>query len=225
MPRPPHAHLHGHAAHHDHGSGHHHHPGGPEHRDHYGNPKDLKAYLKRLEGPARAGWQKPDAVVRALGLKPGQTVVEIGAGPGYFTLRLAKAVGKKGRVFAVEVEPKMIAILRDRLERKKIANVTPILASQHDPRLPGGLADLILVVNTFHHFPNGSAYMRVLKDSLKPGARLVNVDFREGELPVGPPAEHKLSRAAFLKFASKAGFTISTEHSFLPYQYFVELKP
>ena len=222
---PKQTHAHGHADHSHHESGHHHRPGGPEHRDHYGNPKDLKAYLSRLEGPARTKWQKPDAVVRALGIKSGQTVAEIGAGPGYFTLRLAKAVGKKGRVLAVEVEPKMIAILRDRLERKKITNVTPILASQQDPRLPVGLADLVLIVNTFHHFPNGSAYMRALKTSLKSGARLVNVDFRDGDLPVGPPADHRLSRAAFLKLASKAGFTLATEHSFLPYQYFVELKP
>jgi len=205
--------------HRHHGAHHHDH-----NRDHYGNPKDLKAYLDRLEGPARKEWQKPDVVVRSLRLKPGQTVAEIGSGPGYFTLRLAKAVGKRGRVFAAEVEPKMIAILRDRLEQKKVTNVTPVLASQHDSHLPAGLADVVFIVNTFHHFPNGSAYLRALEACLMPDGRLVNIDFREGDLPVGPPADHKMSRADFLKLAKAVGFTLAAEHTFLPYQYFVELR-
>jgi ubiquinone/menaquinone biosynthesis C-methylase UbiE len=206
------SHRHYGAHHHDHN------------RDHYGNPRDLKAYLARLEGPARKEWQKPDSVVRSLCLRPGQTVVEIGPGPGFFTLRLAKAVGKRGRVFAAEIEPKMIAILRDRLEQKKVTNVTPVLASQHDPHLPAGLADVVFIVNTFHHVPNGSAYLRPLEACPMPGGRLVNIDFREGDLPVGPPADHKMSRADFLKLAKAVGFTLAAEHTFLPYQYFVELR-
>jgi len=118
----------------------------------------------------------------------------------------------------------MIAILRDRLERKKVTNVTPILASQHDPRLPAGFADLVLIVNTFHHFPSGAVYLRAVETCLKPRGRVVNIDFHGGDLPVGPPSGEKLSRIDFLKLARAVGFSVAAEHTFLPYQYFVELK-
>jgi len=204
----------------------HHHPGADRHHDdhdHYGNPKDLAAYLTRLEGPERSKWQKPDAVVRALEVRPGQTIAEIGAGPGYFTLRIAKAVGKKGRILAAEVEPKMIALLRDRLARKKVTNVTPILGLPNDPLFPEGLADQILIINTFHHFPSGVAYLRGLKRFLKPKGRLINIDFHARELQVGPPVGEKISREAFINMAGKAGYAVVSEHSFLAYQYFLVL--
>jgi len=192
-------------------------------RDHHGNPKDLEAYLARLEGPERTTWQQPDAVVRALAIRRGQTIAEIGAGPGYFTLRLAKAVGKNGRVLASEVEPKMIAVLRDRLVSKKVTNVTPVLGLPDNPLLPQGLADQILIVNTFHHLPNGVAYLRGLKRCLKPEGRIVNIDFHEWALPVGPSPSEKVSRAAFVAMAQKAGYAVAYEHPFLAHQYFVVL--
>lgn len=194
-----------------------------EEHDPYRNPKDLKAYLARLEGSERAKWQKPEKVIRALGIKAGQTIAEIGPGPGYFTFRLAKAVGKQGRVLAAEVEPKLISILRERLEKKKVTNVTPVLGMQDNPLLPQGIADQILIVNTFHHFPQGLAYLRNLKRVLKPKGRLVNIDFHGGELPMGPPPEEKLSRDEFVTLAQKAGYKLTREHCFLDYQYFVTL--
>jgi ubiquinone/menaquinone biosynthesis C-methylase UbiE len=203
---------------HDRGHGH-------RHRDHYRNPTAFKAYVARLEGATRARWQKPVAVVRALGIRPGQTVAEIGAGPGYFTFRLAKAVGKKGRVLAAEVEPKMLEILRHRLERQRVTNVTPILGSQDDPRLPEGLADQILIVNTFHHFAAGEAYLRGLKRYLKPRGRLVTIDFHDRPRPVGPPVSETVSRDELVAVAKGAGYAVLAEHAFLEYQYFLVLAP
>ncbi|MGH7267779.1 MAG: class I SAM-dependent methyltransferase, partial [Candidatus Rokuibacteriota bacterium] len=125
----------------------------------HGNPRDLDACVRRLLGPGRARWQKPATVVRALGLRPGQTVGEIGAGPGYFTRRLARAVGPRGRVFAVDAEARMLELLVARLARPRDANVTPVLARDDDPLLPDGACDVLLLVNTYHHVPDGPRFL------------------------------------------------------------------
>src|SRR6185503_4518282 len=149
------------------------------------------AYLAKLESPERNEWQKPDEVLRTIGIQPGQTACEIGAGPGYFTLRMAALVGAKGHVFAVEVEPRILTVLRERLVTAGAHNVTPVLALDADPLLPRASCDLILIVNTFHHFPDGTAYLKRLVEALKPGGRLVNIDFHKRETPIGPPVEHR----------------------------------
>jgi SAM-dependent methyltransferase len=208
---------HGHEHGHDHGHGHGH--------GTHGNPADLGGYLARLEGEDRIAWQKPDDVVRALGLPPGARACDIGVGPGYFALRLARAVGPGGRVYAIDVEPRMIAVLRERLRDAGIANVRPILARGGKPALPPRPCDVILIVNTFHHFPDGPATLRALARRLAPGGRIVNVDFHKRELPVGPPLEQKVSREDFLAAAREAGLEVAAEHAFLPYQYFLELSP
>ncbi len=207
--------------HHGHGEGHgHHRPG----HDHLGNPEDLAAYLARLEGPDRVEWQKPDEVVARLGLRPGDVACDVGVGPGYFALRLARAVGPQGRVHAIDAEPRMIALLGERAREAGLGNVRPLLATD-GAGLPPEPVDVVLVVNTFHHFPDGVGYLRALASRLKPGGRIVNVDFHAGELPVGPPPEHKVSREAFVELARSAGLEVAREESFLPYQYFVVLRP
>ena len=191
----------------------------------HGNPVDLEAYLERLESPERAEWQKPDALVKALGLKKGQTVCEIGAGPGYFALRLAKAVGPRGTVFAVDVEPQILAVLRERIVAAGAKNLVPVLGLATDPFLPEGSCDLILLVNAFHHIEDRRPFLRRLARSLKPGGHVVNVDFHKRELPMGPPPDHKLDRDVFLREAKAAGFALVAEPDVLPYQYFLVLEP
>jgi ubiquinone/menaquinone biosynthesis C-methylase UbiE len=193
-------------------------------RDRHGNPKDLKLYLSRLISPERDAWQLPDRVVRALALKRGQTVGEIGAGPGYFTLRLARAVGPTGAVLAVEVEPKLITILRDRLEQERVANVTPVFALGSDPFLPPRACDVILAVNVMHHVHGLPAYLRRLTRALAAGGRIAAVDFHRRELPIGPPLDHKLAREALLSAARRAGLRLTAEPTFLPHQYFLVLE-
>jgi ubiquinone/menaquinone biosynthesis C-methylase UbiE len=186
------------------------------------NPEDLDSYIARMEDPERAAWQKPDEVLRALELAPGQVACDVGAGPGYFTLRMAKIAG---HVFAVDVEPRMLQGLVKRIVKSGLRNVSPVFAVDDDPLIPLAACDLILVANTYHHFPDGPAYLRRLARSLKPGGRIANVDFHKRELPMGPPVEHKVSRDDFLRDARAAGLELAAEHDFLPNQYLVVLRP
>lgn len=210
-------HEHGHAHGHGHGE---HAPG----RDRHGNPEDLAGYLAKLEGPDRAGWQKPEELIAALRLPEGGVACDAGAGPGYFALRMARAVGPRGRIYALDVEPRMIELLRERARAAGIDNVQPLLAHDGDPALPPEPCDVVLVVNTYHHFHDGAADLRRLASRLKPEGRLVNVDFLPGELPVGPPPDHKVSREDFLAAAREAGLELVEERAFLPYQYFLALR-
>ena len=191
----------------------------------HGNPSDLEAYARRLVDPARDAWQKPDQVVASLGLAPGMVACDVGAGPGYFTLRLSRAVGPRGRVYAVDVEPLLLAALRDRLGAEGIANVTPVLSVPSDPLLPPAACDVVLVVDTYHHFPDGPAYLRRLAAALRPGGRIVNVDFEKRPTPVGPPVGHRVSRDAFVADAAAAGLRVVAEPRLLEHQYVVVLEP
>jgi SAM-dependent methyltransferase len=220
----PSGHGHGHAHGSDgHDASHHAHGGGG--RDRHGNPEDLEAYLARLEEPERTAWQKPDEVIAALGLGDGAVACDLGAGPGVFTLRLAGAVGPRGRVYAIDVEPRMLEILGRRAADAGISNVHPLLAEGGEVVVPPEPCDAILLVNTFHHFGEGPAALRRLATRLRPGGRLAAVDFHEWELPVGPPPEHKVSRGGFLAAASEAGLEVVEEKTFLPHQYFFVLRP
>ncbi len=194
-------------------------------RHRHGNPDDLDAYIRKMEEPGRDAWQRPEEVVRALDLAPGDVVADVGAGPGYFSLRLARAVGPAGAVYAVDVVPEIVAALRERLDRAGVGNVAPILARDGDPLLPPAACDLVLVVDTFHHLPGGAAYLEALAARLRPGGRIANVDFHKRETPVGPPLEHRISREDFLSAARRAGLALVDERTFLPYQYFVVLQP
>ena len=178
--------------------------------------------IRRQLDPKRVAWQKPVAVVRQLGLRRGDIVAEIGSGPGYFTSRLARAVGPSGHVYAVDPEPLLLAALRDRLDGTD--NVTPVLGRGDDPLLPPGRCHLALIVNAYHHFERRVPYLRRLARLLAPGGRLVNVDWDARDTPVGPPVDRRIPRDAFLRDAERAGLTLVAEHRFLPYQYFLVLR-
>jgi ubiquinone/menaquinone biosynthesis C-methylase UbiE len=186
---------------------------------------DLAGYIASLEEPGRAEWQKPDEVIRALDLQPGETLCDVGAGPGYFALRAARRLELSGWVYAEDVEATIIDALRDRVRQARLSNVTPILGLSDDPLLPKAACDVVLVVNTYHLFPNGPAYLRRLAKSLKPRGRLVNIDFHKRETPQGPILASRVAKDAFLADALRASFTLVGEETFLPYQYFVVLKP
>jgi SAM-dependent methyltransferase len=227
-------HAHGREAGHGHGHGSargdprsHGHRGGARHggRDRHGNPEDLAGYLARLEGEDRRAWQKPDRLVAALRLRPGDVACDVGVGPGYFALRMARAVGDRGVVYAIDVEPRMLEVLGERMREAGATNIRPILARAGRAALPPRRCDVILVVNTFHHFRAGALYLRRLAGRLAPGGRIVNVDFHRRETPVGPPIEHRVAREAFLDEAREAGLRLAREHLFLPWQYCLELVP
>ena len=189
------------------------------------NPSaDLAGYVASLEEPGRAAWQKPDEVIRALRLKAGEALCDVGSGPGYFALRAARRLEPAGWVYAEDVEPSMIDALRDRVSQARLANVTPILGLPDDPLLPNAACDVILIVNTYHHFPNGPAFLRRLSKSLRKDGRLVNIDFHKRETPQGPALARRVARESFLADARRAHFKLVAEETFLRYQYFVILK-
>jgi ubiquinone/menaquinone biosynthesis C-methylase UbiE len=183
---------------------------------------DDPAYWSTVfDDPARAAWQKPDELVAALALRPGQCVADLGAGTGYFSRLLSAAVGPEGTVLAVDPEPNLVAHLRARAEREGAANVVPVLASLDNPRLPGGLVDLVLIVDTYHHIDDRVAYFKRLRRALRPAGRIAIVDWQKRPLPVGPEMEHKLAREQVVREMERAGYRLTEEPSLLPYQYFL----
>ncbi len=191
-----------------------------EHRDHHGNPEDLNQYIARLDDPGRNEWQRPDIVLGALGLTRESIACEIGTGTGYFALRLAKLAAW---VYAVDVESRLLSLLRDRAASQGLQNLTPVLGLPEDPLLPPASCDLILTVNAFHHVPAKAAYLRRLRTALRPAGRLAIVDFHKRELPVGPPVDHKLAREECLQHVGSAGLRLVNEYDSLPHQYFLVL--
>lgn len=189
------------------------------HFDRHGNPHDFEHYVSRLDDPSRAEWQKPDEVVAALDLEAGNVVAEIGSGVGTFTKRLSGAVGERGRVFAVDVEPRLLAVLRDRLAEAHVTNVTPVLGFPEDPLVPPASCDRVLLVNTLHHFADPAAMLRRFAALLRTGGRLANVDFHRRETAMGPPLEHRIARETCLEQAKAAGLRLASEPTFLEHQY------
>jgi ubiquinone/menaquinone biosynthesis C-methylase UbiE/phosphohistidine phosphatase SixA len=203
----------------DHAAGHGAHPR-TEHDAHRLH-RDPAAYIAILEDPQRDAWQKPDQVVRALRLRAGDSVADIGAGSGYFTLRLANAVGTSGRVRAVDISSDMLSHLKQRVREAGLANVEMVAGKPDDPLLPPGSVDLVFVCDTWHHIDERPRYLATLARALKPGARIAIVDFHRRELPVGPPPSMKLSREQVVAEFAAAGYRLAEEHPFLEYQYFL----
>ena len=186
--------------------------------------EDAEQWAERWESAERAEWQKPMVVLGLLAIQAGQVVADLGAGTGFFTRSLAIAVGDSGSVYAVDIEQSMLDYIRSRDDVMQ-DRVIPVLAAPDDPKLPDGTIDIVLTVNTWHHIKKRSAYLKLLDRALTPDGRVVVVDFRGGELPVGPPPGHKLSRAKVLKEFEKAGWKFAAESIALPYQYMLTFYP
>lgn len=186
---------------------------------------DAERWAAVFDDPARDEWQKPEAVVEALEVGLGDRVADIGAGTGYFTVRLARAVGEEGRVFAVEIESSLIDHLKARAGEAGLSQVVPVLAEPHDPGLPAAGVDVVLICDTWHHIDHRVRYLDRLAAALAPGGRVAVVDFREGDLPVGPPEGHKLGRDHVVAEFEEAGWHLTDERDILPYQYFLVFAP
>jgi ubiquinone/menaquinone biosynthesis C-methylase UbiE len=187
--------------------------------------RNIDSFVAMLENPARAGWQKPDAVVAALHLTPGQVVADIGAGSGYFTFRLARAVGSSGKVYAIEVDARLLEILRRRKGEEGTPQVELVKTAANDPGLAAASVDVAFLCDTYHHIDDRVLWLRKLRRALKPGGRVVNVDFVDGPLPVGPPPSHKLPERQVREEFARAGFRLAEEPKILPHQYILIYAP
>lgn len=174
-----------------------------------------------FDDPERDQWQKPDRVVSALGLEPGMRVADLGAGTGYFSSYLSRAVGEEGSVLAVETEPKLVEYLRQRAEKEGTSNLVPVLASFDNPRVPRSSVDVVLMVNTFHHIDSRLDYLEGLKRVLRASGKIAIVDWYKHTLPLGPPPEHKIEKAQVIEEMKEAGYGLAGEQEFLPYQYYL----
>lgn len=186
---------------------------------------DPKSYIGALEDPKRDAYQKPQEVMAALGLKPGEIIADIGAGSGYFTFRLAHHVGDKGKVYAVDVSPDMILYINRRIRELKLNNVVSILADPDDPLLPDRSVNRFFFSESWHHIENQKKYLSLMKRMLKPGGEIVMIDFQKKDLPVGPPMQMKIAREDLIRQMESNGFRLGKEHTFLPYQYFLVFVP
>ena len=173
-----------------------------------------------IDDSKRDGYQKPNEVIAALALKPGEIIADIGAGTGYFAIRLSPHVGQNGHIYAVDINPDAIRQLNQRVHETGLANISTILAPPTNPLLPRPV-DRILFVNVWHHIENQPGYLSVLKKALKPGGQIVMIDFHKRELPVGPPIAMRIAREDLIRQMQTNGFKVRAEHTFLPYQYFV----
>ena len=181
-----------------------------------------EAWAEVFDDPKRDEWQRPQAVVDAMELTPAMTVADIGAGTGYFTMRIARAV-PRGEVYGVDVEPDMVRYLGERAKREEVTNVRPVLSTADDPNLPAEV-DRVLVVDTYHHIAKREPYFAALRANLKPDGRVVIVDFTESS-PVGPPPEHRLAQGVVEGEMMTAGYRLVASPPLLPNQYVLIFTP
>jgi len=181
-------------------------------------------YISMLERDSRDAMQMPDEIMAALALRPGERVADVGAGSGYFTLRVAHAVGETGKVWAVDIRQEMLDHIAGRVAEAGLTNVELRCVPADDPQLPPGGVDTILMVDTMHYVEDRAAYGRKLRAGLAPGGRLVVIDFRydpDAQREFAPPPRQQVPRAVLDADLAAAGLKVVAAHDFLPEQYFV----
>jgi SAM-dependent methyltransferase len=176
-----------------------------------------------LVRPERIEEEEPDKAIDALQLKPGMIVGDVGAGVGYMSIRMAKKVGKAGKVYANDIQPQMLEKLRENAAREKIANIEPVLGDLDDPKLPANALDLVLLVDVYHEFSEPQAMLRKIRASLKPDGRLVLLEYRgeDPKVPIIP--EHKMTVAQVKLELEAEGFRLGPVIETLPRQHILIL--
>ena len=182
--------------------------------------EEVEEYIAFLERPDRAAWQRPDAIVDALGLSGTEIIADVGAGSGYFTFRFAEALSE-GSVRAIDIEPEMLRHIHHKVTSSGISNIEIVVAAPDDPHVAGD-EDLIFICDVLHHVESREAWLARLFSEAKSGARLVLVEFKEGDLPQGPPEAMKIPKELMIRLVSHAGFVLADDRSeLLPYQSFL----
>jgi len=172
-----------------------------------------------LERPEREQEEAPSRAIAALNIRPGQTIADVGAGSGYYTLLLAAAVGSGGRVYATDIQPEMLALIRKKIDARPLGNVELILGTETEARLPAAAIDLALMVDVYHELAQPQAFLRSLKGALRPDGRLVLIEFRKEDASVPIRPEHKMSvREARVELEAE-GFRFDRVIGVLPWQH------
>ena len=179
---------------------------------------DADKWAKVFDDPARDAWQKPHEVIEALALKPDAAVADLGAGTCYFAMRLAHMVSK-GRVYGVDLEPKMVKYLAERAKKEGLKNLSAVQGTPSDAKLPAQV-DLVLLVDVYHHIDAREAYFGKLAAALKPGGRVAIIDFNASS-KVGPPVRERMTAEQVQAEMGKAAYRLAAHHDFLPNQYFL----
>ena len=178
-----------------------------------------------LEDAGRDTWQKPEEILNALDIKKGQIIADIGAGSGYLTVKLSECVGVTGTIYAADIQQEMLDYINKRLVEKGIKNVSLVLGTMDDPKLPPNSLDLAILLSTYHEIAQPIDFMKKIKLALKPKGRLAILEFSD-ESPIGPPIQVRLPVDLVINELKQAGFALSQRHTFLlPYQYFLVFSP
>jgi SAM-dependent methyltransferase len=180
-------------------------------------PQDLGL----LEGPDRDLWQMPGRIMDALGIAEGSVVADLGAGGGWFTIRLARRVGPNGLVYAEDIQRLMIEATDRRVKREGLRNVKTVLGTASDPRLPAAALDAVLMVDTYHELDDPVALLANLARALKKNGRIGVVDFKKDGWGPGPPLEERVDPELIVRDAAAAGLKLVRRETFLPYQFFL----
>jgi SAM-dependent methyltransferase len=175
-------------------------------------------WLDRRERDAE---ENPDLAMRLIRVERGSSVADLGAGSGYFTMRLARAVGNTGKVYAVDIQPGMLDLLQKAMAREKVVNVVPVLGAIDDPKLPAAALDLVLMVDVYHEFSQPQLMLQRIRAALKPGGRLVLLEYRaeDPEVPILP--EHKMTKAQVKLEVEHEGFRQQRVYDDLPRQHLI----
>ncbi|MGB8341601.1 MAG: methyltransferase [Chthoniobacterales bacterium] len=184
---------------------------------------DFDQLAARFEDPARAEWQKPEKVIASLGPLEGKTVADIGAGTGYFSFPISK---QAARVIAIDIDQRFLDYIAQKKQTQKIGvNIETRLTKPDSPGLKPGEADMILIVDTYHHIEGRIEYLKKLKKGLRKDGVLVIIDFKKMKTPPGPPVELRVAQEQVESELKSAGFTIvSADSEMLPYQYIIKAR-
>jgi ubiquinone/menaquinone biosynthesis C-methylase UbiE len=174
-----------------------------------------------LERPEREKEEAPTKLQEALKIKEGMVVADIGAGSGYHTFRMSEKVGAKGKVYAVDIQPEMLAIIKEKAKEKKVTNIELVLGTESDPKLPENSIDLILLVDVYHEFSVPYEMTKAMVKALKPGGRLVFVEFRLEDEKVPIKLVHKMTQKQVIKEMEPFPLKWTSTSDVLPWQHII----
>jgi len=175
--------------------------------------------LGQLEGPDRDVWQRPEQIMDALNIAEGSVVADLGAASGWFTIRLARRVGPNGKVYAEDIQPQMIEVIKRRVPSENVSNVETLLGTADDPKLPVGKLDAVLIVDAYHEMERPVALLRNAARALKSDGRIGIVEFTMAGGGPGPPMDERVDPERVIREANEAGLRLIARPNILRYQY------